>query len=309
MTILSSALEAIGHTPLVALDRLHPGPGRILVKLEFLNPGGSIKDRAARAIIRRARELGDLRPGQPVVEMTSGNMGSGLALVCGLLGHPFTAVMPAGNSPERARMMRGLGATVVLVPQVDGQPGQVTGGDVAAASAHAEALAREQGAYYVDQFNNPGSILGHYESTGPEIWEQTGGKLDALVATVGSGGSFTGTAKYLRERRPGLPCYAVEPASAAVLAGRAITQARHVIQGVGYGLVPPHFQRDLCTGCLGVSDEEVLRTRELLGTREGLFVGFSAGANVAAARNLLLDGSLGPQATVVTLLCDHGLKY
>lgn len=305
----SSALELIGGTPLVELRSLQVGGGRILAKAEFLQPGGSVKDRAARTIVERARSLGHLAEGQPVVEMTSGNMGAGLAVVCAVLGHPFVAVMSEGNSPARARMLRGLGAEVVLVPQVDGAPGQVTGQDVARAAEVARSLAAERGGWYVDQFHNPGSVLAHEEGTGPEIWEATGGRVDAFVAAVGSGGTFVGTSRHLKGRSPGLLCVAVEPAGAEVLAGRPVTRPRHLLQGVGYGAAPPHWEPALMDRALAVTDEEALRYRRLLAEREGLFVGFSAAANVCAARRLLEEGGLGPESTVVTVLCDTGLKY
>src|SRR3954452_10949186 len=168
----SSTLDLIGRTPLVALDRVHPGPGRILAKAEFLQPGGSVKDRAARAIMLAAREDGRLAPGAPVVEMTSGNMGAGLAVACAALGHPLVATMSAGNSPQRARMLEALGAEVVLVPQVDGSPGRVTGADLDAAVAAAHRIVAEREGFYVDQFHAPEGLRTHEETTGREIWEQ-----------------------------------------------------------------------------------------------------------------------------------------
>lgn len=301
-------LGAIGGTPLL---RLKAGgtAGAVLAKAEYLQPGGSVKDRAALAIVTRARAVGELRPGQPVVEMTSGNMGAGLAVVCNVLGHPFTAVMSAGNSPERAAMIRDLGGQVLLVPQVDGAPGMVTGADIEAASRWARELAREVGGYYVDQFNNPGSVLGHERGTGPEIWTQTGGRLDAFVAAVGSGGTFVGTAAFLKSRRPDLLCAAVEPAGAAVLAGEPVTKARHLIQGTGYGAVPPHWRPELMDLSLAVTDGEAEEWRGRLAREEGLHVGYSAAANVCAAVRLLESGRLPRGAVVATILCDTGFKY
>jgi len=159
--VTSSALDLIGHTPLIALDRVHAGPGRILAKAEFMQPGGSVKDRAARAILLAARADGRLTPGAPVVEMTSGNMGAGLAVVCAALGHPLVVTMSAGNSPQRARMLEALGAEVVLVPQVDGAPGQVTGSDVIAATKIAQQIAAERQGFYVDQFNAHEGVQAH----------------------------------------------------------------------------------------------------------------------------------------------------
>lgn len=305
----ASALDLIGNTPLVSLDRLHSGPGRILAKAEFLNPGGSVKDRAARRIVHDARRDGRLAPGQAVVEMTSGNMGAGLALVCNVLGHRFTAVMSAGNSPERARMLEALGAEVVLVPQVDGAPGQVTGADVKKAADEARRLARSRGAWYVDQFHNPGSVAAHEHGTGPEIWRDLGGRLDAFVAIVGSGGTFVGTSRYLKRRNPGIVCAAVEPQGCEPLAGKRITNTRHLLQGTGYGVIPPHWERGLADAVLCVSDEEAVLYRKLLAQREGLHVGFSAAANVCAAVKLLASGRMPREGTVVTVLCDTGLKY
>ena len=299
-------LGLIGGTPLVRLDGLG-ATGRLLAKAEFLQPGGSVKDRAAKRIIGEARRSGALAPGQPVVEMTSGNMGAGLAVVCAVLGHPFTAVMSAGNSPERVRMLQALGAEVVLCPQVDGAPGRVTGADIARAEVQARTLAQERGAYYVDQFNNPGSTEAHRLGTGPEIWEQTGGRLDAFIAAVGSGGTFVGTAGFLKARQPSIACIAVEPQGAAVLAGGAVTDARHLLQGIGYGAVPPHWRPELCDGYEAVGDAEATAMRSTLACRAGLHVGFSAAANVCAALRVL--SRLGAQATVVTVLCDTGLKY
>ncbi len=315
MNVRASALDLIGGTPLVELRRIHPGPGRILAKAEHLQPGGSIKDRGALRVILDARASGSLAPGQAVIEMTSGNMGSGLAVVCGVLGHPFVAAMSAGNSPQRARMLEALGAEVVLVPQVDGRPGEVTGADIQAATEVAVELAGRRGAFYVDQFHNPACLAAHEECTGPEIWEDIGGRggqggqLDAFVAIVGTGGTFLGTSRYLKRRRSGILCAAVEPAGAEVLAGKPLVKPKHRLQGTGYGLIPPQWDPTLADVFLAVSDEEAAEWRRLLAVREGLHVGFSSGANVCAAARLLASGRLPPEATVVTILCDTGLKY
>lgn len=307
--VAETTIGLIGETPMVRLGRIHAGPGLLLAKAEFLQPGGSVKDRAARAIVLGARERGDLAPGQAVVEMTSGNMGAGLAVVCGTLGHPLIVVMSAGNSPARAQMMTALGAEVILVPQVDGAPNEVTGTDIAAAADQAREIAAERGAFYVDQFANPDSVRAHEEGTGPEIWQQTGGSVDAFVASVGSGGTFVGTSLFLKQRNPGVRCVAVEPREAAVLAGQQVRNPRHVLQGTGYGLVPPKWQPALADGYLGISDEEAVDYRCRLAVQEGLYVGFSAAANVCAAVKTLQGGDLGPSPTVVTILCDTGLKY
>lgn len=304
-----SALDLIGNTPLLALDRVHRGPGRILAKAEFMQPGGSVKDRAARAIVLGAREDGRLAPGAPVVEMTSGNMGAGLAVACAALGHPLVVTMSSGNSPQRARMLQALGAEVVLVPQVDGATGQVTGADVNAAADAARRIAAERGGFYVDQFHAPDGMRAHAETTGPEIWEQTSGRVDAWVAAVRTGATFLGVATALRECNPRVICAAVEPEGCQPLAGLTITKPRHFIQGTSYGSVPPHWIDGLMDLSIPVTDQEVDDWRRALATQEGLHVGYSAAANVAAAAALLRSGRLAADATAVTVLCDTGLKY
>jgi cysteine synthase A len=307
--IIPSALDLIGNTPLLALDRIHPAPGRILAKAEFMQPGGSIKDRAARAILFAARADGRLAPGAPVVEMTSGNMGAGLAVACAALGHSLVVTMSAGNSPQRARMLEALGAEVVLVPQVDGAPGQVTGADVSAAAEEAERIAAQRGGFYVNQFHAPECERAHRDTTGPEIWAQSGGRVDAWVATVGTGATFLGVSAALRARNSTVLCVAVEPEGCQPLAGRSVTKPRHIVQGTSYGSVPPHWNAALMDFALAVTDEEVHRCRRLLATREGLHVGYSAAANVCACAALLRCGRLQADAVVVTVLCDTGLKY
>src|SRR5215210_636983 len=274
MNVRTSALDLIGRTPLVELQRIHPGPGRILVKAEHVQPGGSVKDRAALRVIQDARESGRLAPGQAVLEMTSGNMGSGLAVICGVLGHPFTAVMPAGNSPERARMLKALGAEVVLVPQVDGRPGEVTGTDVQAAIEVAVDLSKSRGAFYVDQFHNPGCVAAHEEGTGPEIWQALDGKLDAFVAIVGTGGTFVGTSRCLKRFNPAILFAAIEPEGAEVLAGKPLVKPKHLLQGTGYGVIPPQWDPEMVDVFLAVSDDDAIEWRKKLAVREGLHVGF-----------------------------------
>src|SRR5512135_3400876 len=203
-SLLASAVEAIGSTPLVELSRLARGVrGRLLVKLEQLNPGYSKKDRIARQIVEDAEADGSLRPGQPVVELTSGNTGTGLAIVCAVKGYPFVAVMSRGNSPERARMMRALGAEVVLVDQLPGsQPGQVSGGDLALVEQAAQRITRERDAFRADQFNHAGNFRAHYLGTGTEILRQAGTPIDAFCDFAGTGGTFAGCAARLKEADP-----------------------------------------------------------------------------------------------------------
>lgn len=306
--IARSVLDLIGNTPIVGIGRAYDGPGRILAKAEYLQPGGSVKDRAAKAIVLAGRQDGRLSPGMPVVEMTSGNMGAGLAVVCAALGHPFIATMSAGNSPARARMMEGLGARVVLVPQIEGTPGNVTGADIAAAADEAVRIAGDEGGFYVDQFNAPEAIAAH-EETGREILAQSGGQIDAWVASVGTGSTLQGVARTLKTARPGILCAAVEPEGCAPLAGKPVTKPGHIIQGTGYGAVPPAWDPSLMDFGLTVADDEARRWQRDLAAKDGLYVGFSAAANVCAAAKLLRSGRLRADATVVTVLCDTGLKY
>src|SRR5512134_2105618 len=195
-TLLDSVLAAIGNTPLVELSRITRGvEGRILAKLEYLNPGFSKKDRIARQMIEEAEASGELRPGQTVVELTSGNTGTGLAIVCGVKGYRFVAVMSRGNSLERARMMRALGAEVVLVEQAPGSvPGQVSGADLALVENETQGIVEARGAFRADQFRLAGNMRAHYLQTGPEILRQTGGRFEAFCDFVGTGGSFAGCA-------------------------------------------------------------------------------------------------------------------
>ena len=283
-----------------------PG-GRIVAKAEYLQPGGSVKDRAALFAIVRARERGALRTGQTVVEMTSGNMGAGLAVVCGALGHPFVAVMSAGNSAERATMMRGLGAEVALVPQVDGSPGKVTGRDIAAAADRARTIAHERDGYFVDQFANADCFAAHEETTAAEL-HAAFPHVDAFVACVGSGATLVGTLRGLKRDDPAVLGVAVEPEGAAVLAGKSAEKPRHLLQGSGYGSVPPLWDPTVVDAFAAVSDDDAAAERAALG-RAGYYVGFTSAANVLAARRLLAGGRLRDGATVATILCDTGLKY
>ena len=231
--VAASVVEIIGHTPAVELSRLTRGiDGRIVAKLDYLNPGFSKKDRIARQIVEDAIESGELRPGQTVVELTSGNTGTGLAIVCAVRGHPFVAVMSEGNSRERARMMRALGAEVVLVAQTAAsRRGQVSGDDLALVETRARELTRERNAFRADQFVRLANRAAHETHTGPELWAQTGGRIDAFCEFVGSGGTYAGITLALKARRPSIACYVVEPATAAILAGLPVTDPNHRVQG------------------------------------------------------------------------------
>jgi cysteine synthase A len=303
-------VEVIGDTPLVELSRLTRGmPGRILAKLEYLNPGYSKKDRIARQIVEEAEADGKLASGQTVVELTSGNTGTGLAIVCSIKGHPFIAVMSKGNSMERARMMRALGAEVILVDQLPGSvPGQVSGGDLALVEEETQRIARERGGFRADQFRLEGNVRAHQLHTGPEIIRQAGAPIDAFCDFVGTGGSFAGCAAALKQRWPHIQCFVVEPEKAAVLGGGAAENPNHRIQGGGYSMPElPLLRRNQVDGYLQVSDEAAILTARRLAREEGIFAGFSSGANAAAALQLL--GKEFKGSTVAILLPDSGLKY
>ncbi|OMH30806.1 PLP-dependent cysteine synthase family protein [Motiliproteus sp. MSK22-1] len=310
--VLNSTVEAIGNTPLVRLDRITKAyglKGTILAKLDYLNPGFSKKDRAALGIIEEAEREGALTPGQTVVELTSGNMGTGLAIVCGIKGYPFVAVMSKGNSEERARMMRSLGAEVVLVDQLpDSIPGQVSGGDLELVDQVAQQLTEERQAFRADQFHRDGNWFSHYKGTGPEIWEATNGNIDGFADFIGSGGTYKGVTKALKELNSEIRCFAVEPEGAAAAAGETVINPDHPIQGGGYVIPDLKFLDEMpIDGFVQVSGEEAKKTALELAKYEGIFGGFSSGANVAAALKLLAGEMEGK--TIAVVVCDSGLKY
>jgi cysteine synthase A len=304
-------------TPLVELSRLtkrHGIEGRILAKLEYLNPGFSKKDRIAKQIIHEALDSGELKSGQTVVELTSGNTGTGLAIVCGVLGHPFVAVMSAGNSMERAKMMSALGAEVVIVNQAPGStPGQVTGEDLALVEEITKELVIERDAFRADQFRRMGNARAHFLNTAPEIWEASGGTVTSFVDFVGTGGSFGGCASFFRQY--GVQCYVVEPVGAAVLSGEEVKRPSHRVQGGGYVMTDlpmlTSTTGDDCSslidGYLQITDEQAINVARDLAKDEGIFAGFSAGANASAALELLK--TVDPGGTIAILICDSGLKY
>jgi cysteine synthase len=308
--LLDSVLGAIGNTPLVELSRLTRGlEGRILAKLEYLNPGLSKKDRIALQMIEDAEAEGKLKPGQTVVELTSGNTGTGLSIVCAVKSYPFVAVMSKGNSTERARMMKAFGAEVVLVDQLPGsKPGQVSGGDLALVEEAAQRIVKERHAFRADQFHLASSSRAHYLHTAPEILKQAGGRIDVFCDFVGTGSSFGGCAAAFKEHDPSIQCFIVEPATAAILAGKPVTNPNHRIQGGGYSMTELSLiNADHIDGYLQVTDEETMDVARRLAREEGIFAGFSSGTNVAAALQLLKTTHQGK--TIAVLLSDSGLKY
>lgn len=310
--LLSSVYEAIGETPMVNLSRItkyYDVDGNIFAKLEYLNPGFSKKDRPALQMIEEAEASGELLPGQPVVELTSGNTGTGLSIVCKAKGHPFIACMSEGNSMERARMMRALGAEVVIVKQQKGSiKGQVSGDDLALVEKEAVRITKERKAYRADQFKLAGSVNAHKLHTAVEMWEQADGAIDVFVDILGSGGTFMGCAEKLKEYKNSIRCYAVEPKAAAYYAGKpVINHGAHKIQGCGYNMELPKVKREFIDGFVQVSDEFATDVTRKLALLEGTFVGFSSGTNVAAAIHLLKEKEKGKN--IVLTLNDSGLKY
>ena len=306
--ICNDISEAIGGTPIVALDRLTSSlPTRILAKCELMNPSGSMKDRMALQTIEDAERSGRLRKGDTVIVLTSGNGGIALATVCVAKGYRIIVTMSEGNSLERRRMIRALGAELVLVPQVAGsKPGQVSHEDLDAVDRKTVELEEQLHAFRVDQFTNESNSRGQ-ERMGNEIWEQTGGNIHAFTTLVGSSGSFTGVSRAFKSHNKDIKCYAVEPATAPFLAGKKVTNTSHKLQGGGYSQPLDLFDRTLCDGFVSITDDEALHAARELGKREGILAGFSSGANVAAA--LKIARNLRDDEVIVTLLCDLGLRY
>lgn len=310
--VLENIYEAIGNTPMLHLHKIteHYGvEGNIYAKLEYLNPGYSKKDRPALQMIEEAEASGECKPGQTVIELTSGNTGTGLSIVCKAKGHPFIAVMSEGNSMERARMMRALGAEVVLVPQCPGSvKGQVSGKDLELVELETKRLTKERNAFRADQFKLDSSYRAHLLHTGEEMWEQLDGKIDCFVDFVGSGGTFEGCAEALKAHNPNIRCYIAEPDTAAVYAGLPLKDnGAHKIQGCGYAMDLPKIKKEMIDGCVQVNSEDALQMARDLAKIEGTFVGISAGANVCAAIQLLKGTEKGKN--IVLTLNDSGLKY
>lgn len=309
MKTCPSVIDAIGRTPLIELARVGRDlPAQIFAKAEFMNPSGSMKDRIALKMIEDAERAGKLKPGGIVLEETSGNTGIGLAMVCAVKGYRFVAVMSEGNSPERRQVLQAMGAKVELVPQAaGGKPGQVTGEDLALVEKRAKELQQELGAFWANQFHNPSNCAAHHQATAQEIWQQMEGKIDYFIDVVGTSGTFTGIAGGLKEKDPNIQCWAVEPATAPVLAGKPVTNPKHVLQGSSYAKIPTLWQPEVCDGYLTVTDGEAIRAARRLATEEGLLCGYTSGGNVAAA--LRLAGWCDPGARIVTVLCDSGMRY
>ncbi len=295
--IYDDVLQLIGRTPLVRLNRL-PGPesATVLVKIESRNPGGSVKDRIGLAMVEAAEREGKLKPGDTVVEPTSGNTGIGLAIVCAVRGYRLLLTMPEDMSVERRKLLALLGAELVLTPAIEGMSGAVYA---------AQELVREHGYYMPQQFMNPANPAVHCETTAREILHDTGGKLDAVVAMVGTGGTITGIGQVMRDDAPHVRVIAVEPAKSAVLSGGRPGITR--IQGTGAGFIPGILDRGVLAEVLTVEDEAAIAMAERLAKEEGILAGISAGGAVVAA--LAVGQELGPDKTVVTIIPDAGERY
>jgi cysteine synthase A len=299
MRIGAEASAVVGETPLVLLDRLGEGlAGQVVVKLEYFNPGGSVKDRIGVAMIDAAEEAGEIAPGQSVVvEPTSGNTGIALAMVCAARGYELILTLPEGMSRERAKLLRAYGAEVRETPSLGGMNEAV---------ALAEQIRDQRKAFMPMQFSNPANAEAHRRTTAEEIWRDTEGQVGAFVAGVGTGGTITGVGRMLKERAPDALVVAVEPASSPVLSGGA--PGPHKIQGIGAGFVPAVLDRSVIDEILPVGDEDALETARLATLEEGILAGISAGANIHAALQVAARPELEGKR-VITIVCDSGERY
>jgi cysteine synthase A len=296
--IARAASALIGETPLVALSRLGEGLGaEVVAKLEYLNPGGSVKDRIGVAMIDAAERDGLLEPGGVIVEPTSGNTGIALALVCAARGYELVLTLPEGMSRERTRMLRAYGAEVHETPSLGGM-GEAIG--------LAERIVAERGAFMPQQFSNLANPEIHRRTTAEEIWRDTGGEVDALVCGVGTGGTITGVGEVIKDRRPGFQVVAVEPATSPVLSGGL--PGPHKIQGIGAGFVPEVLDRSVIDEVIPVDDEAALETARVAARREGLLIGISAGAAFHAALELAARPEMAGKR-IVSVAPDGGERY
>ena len=293
--IYSSAEELIGETPLLELRHLHSG-ARVLAKLERTNPGGSVKDRVAVAMVNDAESRGILKPGATIIEPTSGNTGIGLAAVAACRGYRAIIVMPDSMSVERQKLLAAYGAELVLTPGAEGMKGAI---------AKAEQLAKDiPGSFIAGQFENPANAQAHYNTTGPEIWQDTDGQVDIFVAGVGTGGTVTGTGRYLKEKNPQVQVVAVEPADSPLLSGGQA--GPHGLQGIGANFIPQVLDTAVYDRVIPVTQQQAHEAARLLAQKEGILAGISSGAALHAAMELANEN---PGKTIVVLLPDTGDRY
>lgn len=301
MNIKNSLTELIGHTPLLALHRWAKQQqlvAEIVAKVEYFNPGGSVKDRVALSMITDAEEKGLLKPGALIIEPTSGNTGVGLAWVASVKGYRLILTMPETMSLERRNLLKALGAELVLTPGSEGMGGAIRKAQ--------EIQAATPGSLILQQFENPANPLAHERTTAEEIWQDTDGKIDIFVASVGTGGTLTGTARGLKKKNPNIQIVAVEPAGSPVLSGGKA--GPHKIQGIGAGFIPKILDTSLIDQIIPVTDEDAMRTSRELSATEGLLVGISSGAATFAAREIAKDEA-NQGKRIVVLLPDTGERY
>lgn len=299
--IYTSAEQLVGHTPLLEVSNIEKELGlnaKVLVKLEYFNPAGSVKDRIAKAMLDDAEKSGKLKKGSTIIEPTSGNTGIGLCSVAAARGYKVIIVMPETMSVERRQIMKAYGAELVLTEGAKGMKGAIAKADELAASI--------PDSFIPGQFVNPANPKAHYESTGPEIWEDTDGKVDIFVAGVGTGGTITGTGKYLKSKNPDVKVVAVEPASSPVLSKG--TAGAHKIQGIGAGFVPDVLDTKIYDEIIPVENDDAFAIGKLVGKKEGVLVGISSGAALWAAIELAKKPE-NKGKTIVALLPDTGDRY
>jgi cysteine synthase len=295
--IHDSLCSLIGNTPLVRLSRFSPD-AEIIAKVEAFNPGSSVKDRIGLAMIEAAEREGKLAQGDVIIEPTSGNTGIGLALVAAIKGYRIILTMPESMSIERRKILQGFGAEIVLTPAKEGMEGAVR---------HATLLCGQvKGSFMPQQFSNPSNPEIHYRTTGPEIWQDTAGNVDIFVAAVGTGGTVSGTGKFLKEKNPAIRVVAVEPVESPVMSGGKA--GPHMIQGIGAGFVPDNVDRDVIDEIVTVTSRQAIDTAKRIIRTEGLMVGISSGANAAAAL-MVAQRPENEGKRIVTIMCDTGERY
>ena len=297
MTIFENVTHLVGRTPLVKINRLVDAPATVVAKLEFYNPASSVKDRIGVAMVDAAEASGELKPGGTIVEATSGNTGIALAFVGAARGYKVVLTMPDTMSTERRALLKAYGAELVLTPGAEGMRGAV---------AKAEEIGARDGAVLVRQFDNEANPAIHYQTTGPEIWDDTEGSVDILVAGVGTGGTVSGAGKYLKEKNPEITVIAVEPAESAILSGG--TPGPHKIQGIGANFVPKNYDASVVDEVVSVTSEDALTTARDAATQEGLLVGISSGAALKAAAEVAARPENAGK-TIVVIIPSFGERY
>jgi cysteine synthase A len=299
MAIKANIIETIGHTPLVRVNTLiSPSEAEVFLKLESHNPYSSIKDRIGVAMIKDAEKRGLLKKGTTVIEPTSGNTGIALAFVCAIRGYRLILTMPESMSLERRIMLKALGAELILTPAEKGMQGSV--------DKASELLAAIKGSWMPQQFENPANPAIHEATTGPEIWQESSGKIDAIVTGVGTGGTITGITRYLRKKNKAFQAFAVEPADSAVISGGKA--GMHKIQGIGAGFIPKNLDKSLLNGVITVTNDEAFEWARRLAREEGIFGGISTGANICAVAKAIQKFNLKGKR-IVTIVASFGERY